>query len=181
MVEQTETAKQEQSQLDLAFAFPVQVGDFDYRAALVASMLLGGSSSALLFREVRERASRAYYINSQFQVLQQVLLVESGIDAEHVAEVRQLIEEQVERLKTGNYPEELLQQAQQNLLAERQSGDDSKRVLANRLFLQSLLATKQTTSDFESEIKQVDKAAIAAVAQKVTLQTVYFLRGEGHG
>ncbi|EKK20901.1 putative Zn-dependent peptidase [Fructilactobacillus florum 8D] len=181
VVEQTETAKQEQSQLDLAFAFPVQVGDFDYRAALVASMLLGGSSSALLFREVRERASRAYYINSQFQVLQQVLLVESGIDAEHVAEVRQLIEEQVERLKTGNYPEELLQQAQQNLLAERQSGDDSKRVLANRLFLQSLLATKQTTSDFESEIKQVDKAAIAAVSQKLTLQTVYFLRGEGHG
>ncbi|WP_395389471.1 M16 family metallopeptidase [Fructilactobacillus frigidiflavus] len=64
--QQTELAVQKQSQLDLMYDFPVNLKSDDYYAALVMNALLGGSATSLMFLNIRERESLAYYISSSY-------------------------------------------------------------------------------------------------------------------
>ena len=51
-----------------------------YAATLVAEELFGGSSLSLLFTNVREKASLAYYASSMFDAFRGSMLVQTGIE-----------------------------------------------------------------------------------------------------
>nr|WP_225354189.1 insulinase family protein [Lacticaseibacillus saniviri] len=94
--QRSETVQANVNQAKLNFGYHVAIDDFGpaYYAAIVTESLFGGSPLSLLFTNVREKESLAYYASSQLDALRHFMLVQTGIDADSVARVTELVEAQ---------------------------------------------------------------------------------------
>lgn len=172
--------KVEQAKLDLAYHFPVYFNNKDYYSAVVMNGLFGATPYSLLFKNVREAASLAYYANSSYQPFGGYLLVQTGIDGADYQRVLALINDQLAILQNGDFVDQQLEQVKKNLINGYLMDRDNPGHLTSREFVQSL------THDFTprnsiDQIKNVSRQDIVDVSQKISLQTVYFLnRSDTH-
>ncbi|WP_395318791.1 EF-P 5-aminopentanol modification-associated protein YfmF [Fructilactobacillus frigidiflavus] len=176
--QQTELAVQKQSQLDLMYDFPVNLKSDDYYAALVMNALLGGSATSLMFLNIRERESLAYYISSSYNSTMGFFMIQSGIDGNNAEKVRVMIQQQINNLIEGNYAESLLNKVKTSLISGYLTNFDSERKSLNDLFIKALVNQPVSKNEWISNVKAIDKADIAAVARKLVLKSVFLLKGE---
>ncbi|USS87681.1 insulinase family protein [Fructilactobacillus hinvesii] len=174
-----EEVEQQQSLYQQAYACPVLRTDAEYYAALVLNGLWGGTASSLMFRDIRERDSLVYYINSNYNPTVGVITVQSGIDGENQPRVQSLIQAELQRLIEADYQDADLNQVKQVLISGLKSRSDSPRRLLNQQFLQQMLGYDEK-ADWQTQIKHVSKAEISAVAQKLQLRATFFLKGASH-
>ena len=164
-----------QSKFDLAFRLPVVYrGDLHY-AALVFNSLFGGSALSLLFTVVREKMSMAYYANSNFDPFRQLLVVQTGISYANKDKVQELILEQLERLKKGDFEDELLEQNKNNLISSYISRLDSQTSALLRAQSAALTGINVTIEEWLDNLQSVTKDDVMKVAKMVELQATYML------
>lgn len=164
-----------QSKFDLAFRLPVVYrGDLHY-AALVFNSLFGGSALSLLFTVVREKMSMAYYANSNFDPFRQLLVVQTGISYANKDKVQELILEQLERLKKGDFEDELLEQNKNNLISSYISRLDSQTSALLRAQSAALTGINVTVEEWLDNLQSVTKDDVMKVAKMVKLQATYML------
>ncbi|MYZ04177.1 insulinase family protein [Lactobacillus salivarius] len=164
-----------QSKFDMAFRLPVVYrGDLHY-AALVFNSLFGGSALSLLFTVVREKMSMAYYANSNFDPFRQLLVVQTGISYANKDKVQELILEQLERLKKGDFEDELLEQNKNNLISSYISRLDSQTSALLRAQSAALTGINVTIEEWLDNLQSVTKDDIMKVAKMVELQATYML------
>ena len=178
VVYKTELAQQKQSQLNLMYQFPVSLKSIDYYDALVMNSLLGGSASSLMFLNIREKESLAYYISSSFNTTLGYLMIQSGIDGNQAEKVQDMIKSQIKRLIDENYSEGLLDKIKTSLISNYLTNFDSERKLLNNLFINALVDNQTTKNDWIEGIQSVNKRSIALVAKKLELKSVFLLKGE---
>ncbi|NDR75371.1 insulinase family protein [Lactobacillus sanfranciscensis] len=178
VVYKTELAQQKQSQLNLMYQFPVSLKSIDYYDALVMNSLLGGSASSLMFLNIREKESLAYYISSSFNTTLGYLMIQSGIDGNQAEKVQDMIKSQIKRLIDENYSEGLLDKIKKSLISNYLTNFDSERKLLNNLFINALVDNQTTKNDWIEGIQSVNKRSIALVAKKLELKSVFLLKGE---
>lgn len=165
-----------QSKFDMAFRLPVVYrGDLHY-AALVFNSLFGGSALSLLFTVVREKMSMAYYANSNFDPFRQLLVVQTGISYANKDKVQELILEQLERLKKGDFEDELLEQNKNNLISSYISRLDSQTSALLRAQSAALTGINVTIEEWLDNLQSVTKDDVMKVAKMVELQATYMLR-----
>lgn len=171
-----------QAKLNLAYHAPVYFYQTDYYAMLLANAIFGASPLSLLFTNVRERASLAYYANSIYDGFRGLITVQTGIDASNYQRVKQIIAAQLAALKKGEFSTDLLTQTKAMLRNQYVSRLDSAGYLTHRALIEKLVpAAAVTNSAFATALEAVTKAEVVAAAQKINLQAVYFLsqqRGE---
>lgn len=164
-----------QSKFDMAFRSPVVYrGDLHY-AALVFNSLFGGSALSLLFTVVREKMSMAYYANSNFDPFRQLLVVQTGISYANKDKVQELILEQLERLKKGDFEDELLEQNKNNLISSYISRLDSQTSALLRAQSAALTGINVTIEEWLDNLQSVTKDDVMKVAKMVELQATYML------
>ena len=164
-----------QSKFDLAFRLPVVYrGDLHY-AALVFNSLFGGSALSLLFTVVREKMSMAYYANSNFDPFRQLLVVQTGISYTNKDKVQELILEQLERLRKGDFEDELLEQNKNNLISSYISRLDSQTSALLRAQSAALTGINVTVEEWLDNLQSVTKDDVMKVAKMVELQATYML------
>lgn len=164
-----------QSKFDMAFRLPVVYrGDLHY-AALVFNSLFGGSALSLLFTVVREKMSMAYYANSNFDPFRQLLVVQTGISYANKDKVQELILEQLERLKKGDFEDELLEQNKNNLISSYISRLDSQTSALLRAQSAALTGINVTIEEWLDNLQSVTKDDVMKVAKMIELQATYML------
>ncbi|KRN20743.1 EF-P 5-aminopentanol modification-associated protein YfmF [Lacticaseibacillus camelliae] len=174
--QQTVKAHVNQAKLNLAYTAPSDLYGRQYYANVVMNELFGGSPLSLLFTNVREKASLAYYASSAFNPFRQFVMVQTGIDGAQREQVQSLITAQLANLASGEFSAALLAQIKEGLLNARQAAYDSPRFLARQELLQALVPTHQPGyAAYAAAITAVTKQEVMAAAAALRLQAVYCL------
>ena len=75
----------------------------DYPALIVYNGILGGGIHSKLFRNVREKASLAYYAYSMLEKFKGLMVISCGIDISNKQKALEIIEEQLADMARATY------------------------------------------------------------------------------
>lgn len=177
--EETLHEKVTQAKLNLGYQIPVYYNDSRRFALMVFNGLFGGFPHSKLFMNVREKASLAYYASSRVDTFRGFLSVQTGIDGKNRQRVFDLISEQLESMRRGEFNEDELAQTKAMLQNQYLLSLDNPQSLIETAYLdQWLPETKLTETEFLQAVKAVTKEEIQAVAKDIQLQAVFVLDGE---
>ncbi len=168
-----------QSKLSMGLCCGVQPTEREYYALMLGSCIFGGSPFSKLFNNVREKLSLAYYAAARTDRLKSVMMISSGIQTENYQAAYDEIMVQLENMKQGRIEEAELDAAKKYLENGLRSMEDSLRAKEDYYLSQAILGQEQSLEELLACLRAVTKEEIVAVMQKVTLDTVYFLKGNG--
>ena len=140
------------------------------------NIILGGGDDSKLFRNVREKNSLCYYINSVPQKLDNILVIRAGIDKKNIKKTVTLIEKEMNNIKKGKVNESDLKTAKEFFATAIDSLLESQAGIMDHYYMMSLLKT----DDIETRLKKMNEVSLAdviKVSKKVKLDTVYCLEG----
>jgi predicted Zn-dependent peptidase len=174
-----ESANVQQSKLNLAYHVASDEFGPRYYANAVASELFGGSPLSLLFRNVREKNSMAYYASSSLNLNRHLMMVQTGIDAANKQRVEELIAEQLAAVAAGRFDDGQFADVKAGMISDRRAALDSPQYLSDTALTAALFPESGLTPAAELEhINAVTRADVEEAAAHMQLQAVYFLKGE---
>ena len=104
------------------------------------------------------------------------IFINSGIEIENYEKALEIIKEQLEEMKQGNFTEEEIENAKKGLISGIETINDEQDTQITYHFGQELTGQKTTTEQYKEKMEQVTKEDIIGIANKVTINTIYFLR-----
>jgi predicted Zn-dependent peptidase len=165
-----------QGKLNMGLRVGATYGSDQYAALLVYNGLLGGFPHSKLFVNVREKASLAYYASSRLDGHKGIMTIQSGIEVANYERAVQIIREQIEAMKAGDFAMEDLQRTQAMLVGQLRELQDSAFERISFDFSNILSGAERTGESFIAEVQAVTPEMVTEVAQHVALDTIYFLR-----
>lgn len=166
-----------QGKLNIGFRTNTRYGDADYFALQLFNGLFGGFPHSKLFMNVREKASLAYYAASRLESHKGLLLVMTGIETKNYEKALAIIKEQLEAMKQGDFTDREIEQTKAVIQNQMLETLDTSRGLTEVLYHNVISKTNITDDMWIEGIKNTTKEDIVQVAQKIDLDTVYFLSG----
>lgn len=148
----------------------------DYPALMMYNGLLGGFPHSKLFRNVREEASLAYYAFSRLESLKGLMLIQTGIEVDNYQKALDIIREQLDLLRQGDFTPMEMEQTKAMLLHHLREVYDRPGSLIDFAFRGLVAGVQQKPDDLMERIAGVQKDDIRRVAERIQLDTVYFLR-----
>ncbi|WP_182199216.1 EF-P 5-aminopentanol modification-associated protein YfmF [Paraliobacillus salinarum] len=173
----------QQAKLHLGFRTDITYGDSLYPALQVFNGVLGGFPSSKLFINVREKNSLAYYAASRFESHKGLLLIFSGIAPEDFDKAKQIILQQVEAMKKGEFRDEDIDQSKKQVENQWKETIDHPNGLIEILYHQVIANNQLAPSEILSQINRVTKSDLMEVANQLQLDTIYLLtaqEGDSH-
>ena len=149
----------------------------EYPALLVFNALYGAGVMSKLFLNVREKLSLCYYVSSSLDRMKGVLWVSSGIEFDQAARAQEEILAQLEAIRQGQVEPWELEAARRSLLSARESGLDSQSRLEEYWLSQAAAGLDETPQEQAARLEAVTLEQVVSVAQRLSLDTVYFLKG----
>ena len=165
-----------QGKLTLGYRTNISYQDEAYPALLFYNAVLGGFPHSKLFQNVREKASLAYYVFSRLEKHKGIQLIGSGIEVSDYEQALEIILQQVEEIKKGQISKEEMKNTKRALLNGLKIVGDSLYSLVG-FYMDGLIGKR--TEEIEhlmQRIAEVKEEDIVAVAHRVYLDTIYFLR-----
>ena len=143
----------------------------------VYSEFLGGSSNSLLFDNVRERNSYAYYINSNAKPYDNIMMIYSGIEPGNSEQVIKLIKKTISEVKKGDFEEKTLNNAKETIISAIKNSTDSPTGIINTYYAKELVNSKDIEERIDN-INKITKKDIINLSKKIHLNTIYILEGD---
>lgn len=173
---QTELTEFNQSKLLMGLKIE-DASDFELRYVLnILNYILGGSPDSKLFQNVREKNSLCYTISSVSQPLISILLIHAGINADDYDCACSIILQQIEDMKKGNFTLEDIDKAvityKNSMIEITEMPDGLISLYSGIEYLNS-----DTVEERLKKIESVTKDDIVNLANKLTLDTIFFLEG----
>lgn len=156
------------------------MGQYKYEYAVMNSVL-GGGVSSLLFKNVREKMSLCYFCASMTDRLKGVMLVYSGISAENRDRAEDAVKEQIETLRQGKISDGDIEAAKADLINQYNQVGDSPAALDSYYFSGFFSGDMSSPEERTENILKVTGKDISSAANRLSLDTVYFLTGNGGG
>lgn len=175
----TESQEVSQGRLVLGFRSGTTLGDPCYAALALFNLMWGGDTSSRLFRQVREQAGLCYYIGSHLEPLCGLLFVSAGVEDADCAPVLAGIEAARLDLAQGRMTTAELENAKSLLAGRLTALDDDRPGLARFCYRQQLGGASADRGRLRRELSAVTRQQVAEAAARASLDTVYFLKGEG--
>jgi len=144
--------------------------------AMIYNSLLGGSANSKLFQNVREKASLAYTASSSYFRFKNNIFINCGIEIDNYEKALNIIKEQIEDMKKGNFTEEDIENAKKGIIDAIKTIDDEQDTEITYFFGQELSNTKLDIQNYEKKVRDVNKQNVIDIANKVSINTIYFLR-----
>lgn len=166
-----------QGKLNIGYRTNTVFGDKDYDALQVFNGVFGGFSHSKLFINVREKESLAYYAASRVESHKGLLMVMSGIEFDKYQKAVRIISEQMEAMKKGDFTDQELSQTKAVIKNQLLETIDTARGSIEVLYQNATAGKNRSINEWIEGIDGVSKAEVIAVANKIELDTIYFLKG----
>ena len=157
----------------------VNVNSDDAAAFNVFNEIFGGSANSKLFMNVREAMSLCYYCRSMPDMFMSAMFISSGIEPENRDKAMTAILAQLDAMKNGDFSDEDIADAKRSLCNAYKELDDSASALCLWYLSRIIFGNSGTPEDTMKNIEAVTAAEIRAAAAKVSLDSVYFIKGTG--
>lgn len=144
--------------------------------AMLYNSILGGSPTSKLFQIVREKHSLAYTAGSNYLRHKNCIFVKCGIEIDNYEKTLKLIREQIEDMKKGNFTEEDIKNSKTGITSVIKTIPEEQDTQITYYMGQELAEFKMEFDEYEKEIEKVTKEEIVSLANKVKIDTVFFLR-----
>ena len=175
--ENSVTESMDVSQGKLVLGLDLDVGEEEARYhALLYNSILGGSANSKLFQNVREKAHLAYVASSSYIRYKNNIFVNCGIEIENYDKALNLIKEQIENMKKGNFTDKEIENAKKGIISGIQAIEDEQDTQIVYYYGQELSQNKMPVSEYKEKVMQVSKENILSIANKVKIDTIYFLK-----
>ncbi len=171
----TETMSVTQGKLCLGFRTNTEPGSSEYPALMVYNGILGGGIQSKLFQNVRERASLAYYSYSRLEKFKGLMVISSGIETGNKEKALEIILKQLEDIKNGVISDFEMEAAVKGMETGIKSLGDSQINMVDFYLSQTITQTQDNFADVIRKVKMVTREEIIRAAQRIVLDTVYFL------
>lgn len=173
----TEEISVVQSKLAMGLCCGVEPTGDAYYALMLGSCIFGGSPFSKLFNNVREKLSLAYYAVCRTERFKSVMMISSGIETRNYQAAYDEIMVQFRKMQNGEIEDAELEAAKKYLSTGLNSMKDSLRAMEDYYLSQVIMGQEQSLDALLDCLCKVTKDQIQAVMQKVSFDTVYFLKG----
>lgn len=174
----TETMDVTQGKLCLGCRTNTAPGSDDYPALMVYNGILGGGIHSKLFRNVREKASLAYYCYSMLEKFKGLMVISSGIDTGNRELALDIINMQLDDMSKGNISDYEMEATIKSMETGIKSLTDSQVNIVDFYLSQTIAGTDDDFGTLMEKIRKVTKDDVRAAAQRIVPDTVYFLTAE---
>ncbi len=170
--------KMDQSNLILIYNPQVIPTDKDYWPLRVAMTAFGSLPSSLCFTEIREKRSLCYTIGAQMITFDGVGFVYTGIDADQADTVEQLIDMQIESVRSGELSDSLIDASKKMMINSIRQIEDDASAIINYYYQIFLIGRYNSKEEIISDINAVTPLEIKDVFAKMTKVTRFLLKGD---
>lgn len=167
-----------QGKLAMGFRTCIDAWDEDYPALMLLNAVYGGTTTSKLFLNVRERLSLCYYASSGLMKYKDVMLVSSGVEFSKVGQAQDEILAQLQACKDGGFTDDELEWARRSVVSTLMTTLDAQSRLEDYWLGQAAAGLTEAPDELAQRVERTTRAQVQAAAQKLTLDTVYFLKGK---
>lgn len=143
---------------------------------MIYNSLFGGSANSKLFQNVREKASLAYTASSSYYRFKNNIFINCGIEIPNYEKALEIIKQQIEDMKKGDFTDEEVENAKKGIIASIKTIDDEQDTEITYFFSQELSQIKCDIEQYINRIAVVNKENVIEIANKVSINTIYFLK-----
>lgn len=143
---------------------------------LMYNSILGGSANSKLFQNVREKAHLAYVASSTYYRFKSIIFINSGIEIANYDKALELIRNQIDEMKQGKFTQEEIENNKKGVIAAIKTIEDEQDTGITYYFGQELSGTNVSEEEYIKKIENITKEDIINIANKVQINTIYFLR-----
>lgn len=170
-----------QSKLVMGFRCGMHEPFENYAAMRTFTDLFGGGTYSRLFVNVREKQSLCYYCAARLTAAKGILTVQSGVETENAERAEKEIRKQLDEMKAGGVTAEDLEKSKRSMEDFFLSVFDTPEELDGWLFSQVTDDEFQTPEDLVADMKEVTVEQVIEMANNISLDTVFLLKGTGTG
>lgn len=168
-----------QGKLVLGYRTNTAYSDPLFPALAMYSGVLGAFPHSKLFINVREKASLAYYCYSSLLPIKGAMLIQAGIAFDKLNQTTEIILEQMNALRTGDITSDEMEKTRMALIDSLRADEDYP-ARQGRTHVERLVAgARFSNADLIERINRVSREDIVTIAERVWLDTSYFLQGKG--
>lgn len=169
--------KMEVNQGKLIVGLDIDIEDEDLKYdVMIYNCILGGTANSKLFQNVREKGHLAYVASSTYLRHKNNIFAICGIEIENYEKALNLIREQIADMKKGDFNDTDIENAKRGIISVIESIEDEEDSLITYYFGQELSEDKKTLEEYKERISKVTKDDVQNIANKVRINTIYFLR-----
>ena len=167
----------EVTQGQLIIGMDLDIDDDNLRYdVMIYNSLFGGSANSKLFQNVREKASLAYTASSSYYRFKNNIFINCGIEIPNYEKALEIIKQQIEDMKKGDFTDEEVENAKKGIIASIKTIDDEQDTEITYFFSQELSQNKCDIEQYINRIAVVNKENVIEIANKVSINTIYFLK-----
>lgn len=167
-----------QGKLSIGFDIGTSPKDELYPAMMVANGVFGSGTASKLFLNVREKMSLCYYASSYIDKLKGIMVVASGINSKDFDAAKNEILHQLQEVKNGNISDDEMKNAKTAIVSALMAMQDSMQSQEDFGLSEFIGGYSLPAEELIEKINAVGKDDVIRAAQKITLDTVYFLKGK---
>ncbi len=164
-----------QGKFALGFSTGVSPEDEDYYVLNLLNSVFGSGPHSKLFMNVREKMSLCYYVYSRLNRLKGTMQVGIGTDKENFKKAYDAILEQLQLCKDGEITDEEIAFSKKFIVGILKQTADNQHNIADFYMTGILAGRVLSPEEYIEKIESLTKADLVRVAQKITLQTEYYL------
>lgn len=145
---------------------------------LMLCSILGWNSDALLFTNLREKQSLCYYCCLQCAPGKHTLFADAGVDAKDLETVQRIAAAQITALQTGDFTDEMLENAVLRFARQAAADSDSIYDTAAERLNRYRRNDPRTPQQMTDALRLVTRQQITEAAAQLKLDSVFILRAE---
>lgn len=149
----------------------------EYPAMAMCNAVFGGTTLSKLFMNVREKLSLCYYASSTLEKMKGLILVSSGIEFDKFQQARDEILHQLEEIRQGNMEDWELEGTRRTMIGAHLATLDVQDRQEDFWLGQTAASLETGIEELVAQLEQVTREQVAQAAQKLELDTIYFLKG----
>lgn len=169
----------QQAKLHLGYRTNITYDDKDYATLHVFNGLFGGFPNSKLFLNVREKHSLAYYAASRIESHKGLLFVFSGIAPDQYEKAREIILEQMEQMRKGDFSDDQIAETKEMTINQLRETLDNPQGMIELTYQKVLAKSNKTITELIEEVQSVTRDQIVKVANQIQLDKIFLLTSEG--
>ena len=135
-----------------------------------------GGLTSKLYQSIREKNSLCYQISSMYLKYDKLLLVHISLEQVNVKKATSLVKKELKNMQAGNFTEEELKDAINNMIVSLDMAQDNNVSLINN-YVFHVFDNLPMPEERVEMFKNIKKDDVINVAKKVKLNTVFTLEG----
>ncbi|NBI08561.1 insulinase family protein [Colidextribacter sp. OB.20] len=150
----------------------------EFPALYLAVAVYGGTTLSKLFMNVREKLSLCYYASAVLEKMKGLMLVSSGIEFDKYQTAKDEILAQLEAVKRGEIEDWELEGSRRTLIGMCRAVLDDQGRQEEFWLGQAAAGLEEGPEELAARLEKITREQVAAAAQKLELDTIYFLKGK---